>query len=139
MIPPALELEACEFDCKERRVPIDRMDEVGEDVGELLLLALVLLLLTDGRLSSSRCEGDMEGVVMDVRCEKQLRTMKPKWDSKKRWAAVTTRVTHSNPAMNRRGSPPDNRGDAGGMIRGINDMYVGEEGVYYKCFIRQLD
>lgn len=43
-----------------------------------------------------------------VKCEKQLRTMKPRWERRKRCAAVTTRVIHSNPATNSRGMPPEN-------------------------------
>lgn len=43
-----------------------------------------------------------------VKCEKQLRTMKPRWERRKRCAAVTTRVIHSNPASNSRGRPPEN-------------------------------
>ena len=43
-----------------------------------------------------------------VKCEKQLRTMKPRWERRKRCAAVMTRVIHSNPAINSRGIPPEN-------------------------------
>lgn len=43
-----------------------------------------------------------------VKCEKQLRTMKPRWERRKRCAAVTTRVIHSNPAINNRGMPLEN-------------------------------